>query len=292
MSLRYYIHKVKEIWQLKKLRQILNNEPDQGENDLIFIISSGRSGSTLLRKLLIEYAEIHIPPESGIFIPELAKLYINNSNWINSIEMAIELFLKLDLNEYWKLDLDSLKKELICVPKQDQHLKKLISIFYKQHANTVNNTQVLYGDKSPILSLNLNWVTTLYPNAKFVHLIRDPYDVTYSRMTNFGESLEIASSRWIWTVKEVKKYQSKVNFYEIQYDKLVEDSEEIIRKLVGFLGIKKRKEQESMYLKLGDEKLPHHKKLLNEVQHYSFEKYKVFSDLELKYLDKRFKKFT
>ena len=44
----------------------------------IFIVSAGRSGSTLLRKLLIQTGYFNIPPESGDFLPSAAKIYIKN----------------------------------------------------------------------------------------------------------------------------------------------------------------------------------------------------------------------
>lgn len=262
------------------------------ELDLVFIISAGRSGSTLLRKLLIEKIEIHVPPESSIFIPSAAKMYLKNDNWENRVEKTLNLFSGSGLNEFWKLDLKKMKNDLLHVPKEDQCFKMLIFSFYKKHAESINNEQKLLGDKSPILNMHLKWLTTIYPNAKYIHLIRDPYDVTYSRMINFGESIELASSRWLWGVNEVYKYNGMINLHEVHYKSLAENTEVVINNLMKFINANPRKKEKSMLSKLGDEKLPHHQKLSKKIEQYTFDKKTVFTPKELSYLNKKFKNWN
>lgn len=288
-KVKYIYKRVQNEYCRRKFLKSNKEEINKSENDLVFIISSGRSGSTLLRRLMVENIQIHIPPESSEFIVNVAKQYNSSNEWGKTVEDSILLYQKLNLNQFWNLDIKSVRNGLEKVKKNKRSLKYLIYYLYKSQSIKANNESKILGDKSPILSLHLDWITTLYPNAKYIHLIRDPYDVTYSRMINFNESIEQASYRWLWTENEFKKYKSRINFVEIEYAQLTRNSEKILGMIANFLQVNLKSIKDKNLIHLGDDSLTWHRQLHNVIVHKSNQKEEVFSKKQIEYLNRKFK---
>jgi hypothetical protein len=109
-------------------------------------------------------------------------------------------------------------------------------------------------DKTPAYIRNISILQSLFPLAKFVHLIRDGRDVCTSAMSwrFVGSTMSHVSDRWkenpvaalaLWWKRNVQFGReaggvlgSRI-YYEIRYEKLVEVPAEECRKLCDFLGV-------------------------------------------------------
>ena len=71
----------------------------------VFIVSSGRAGTTILRKSLMNGGEIHIPPESGECIPQAFELYVKNKNrpWPERVRLVLNTFMEFADFKYWDI---------------------------------------------------------------------------------------------------------------------------------------------------------------------------------------------
>ena len=130
------------------------------------------------------------------------------------------------------------------------------SIFDKQEIKII-------GDKNPKYSSYTKNLIAVFPNAKFIHIIRD-YRAHFLSMRNAGFPKAIVSlSSYLWkdSAKNMdmlkNKYPNKI--YSLRYEDLVSEPEFYIKQMAGFLGIehvpevinyyKKRDEFEKIFTK-------------------------------------------
>jgi hypothetical protein len=130
---------------------------------LVFIGGCPRSGTTLMKRTLDAYTQIYCGPEFG-HVPAICDLYKNMKQGIVSGR----------LEPY--SDVESLR-EYIC----DFMLK------FFEPAMAQNNAQ-LFAEKTPDNVMHFCTLHELFPQAKFIHVIRNPLDVVAFYM-RVGERL-------------------------------------------------------------------------------------------------------
>src|SRR6478735_6678781 len=94
--LTFYYQRIKPLFLEKPLYSEITENP-------FFILSAGRSGSTLLRKLLLTNVPVNIPPESDDLIPKLIKFYLryNHKSWEYIVNGCIEIFNNEPSTKHW-----------------------------------------------------------------------------------------------------------------------------------------------------------------------------------------------
>jgi len=102
-------------------------------------------------------------------------------------------------------------------------------------------------DSTPTNAPHMLRIKGDFPNAKFIHIIRDPRDVVLS-LDKRGwtrplpwdkkNSLLAAGVYWEWIVRKCRAYGSQIgaDYFEVHYEDLVEKPGELLRKLGAFLG--------------------------------------------------------
>src|SRR6056297_252347 len=170
-----------------------------------FIIGSGRSGNTLLRRILNNNSDIFIPPETYI-LGEIITDYItlNGLKWEKLVGVVYGKFeYHPQFNTFNMGSLYPLVQEMTNLPKKDRALDILIDNFYKYYAKKHHIQKPFWGDKTPLNTFHLNKIDLVFPDAKYIHLIRNPYDCIYSYV-NSGIYLDynIAAQRWIHSITE------------------------------------------------------------------------------------------
>lgn len=266
--MNYYLKKIREeylLYKIRRNRNIFINEKQLKSLQFFFIISCGRSGTTLLRKLLMEKGNIHIPPESYDGIPNLVELYYKNrsKSWDKKVEISLDFFSSQSFFEFWNLDFTECRDKLVSIKLEDQNLHSIITLIYSHHRDTYNSTADYIGDKTPYLVLRNNWIELLFPNSKIINVVRDGRDVVYSRMKSFNENLETSINRWKWAMQGAKKYKKFYgeNFIEIKYEDLIDRPDEILNKILNFLNIEVSDEICDKEISLGDQMQSHHANL-------------------------------
>jgi hypothetical protein len=260
----FYYQKIKPYFLQKPLTSNNFDAP-------FFILSAGRSGSTLLRKLLICRTHVNIPPESDDLIPKLIKIYLryNNQHWEYIVRKCFEIYNQEPSLVYWNTKISEMDiQELISWKKPDQTLDSIIKYFYNQYGKKNNMESCIWGDKTPFLAFRLSWINLLYPSAKFIFIIRDSRAVVNSYLKmDTKYNLKIATNRWLKSIKEIEKQKNKrekgkVLF--IKYEELVSETEIKIKEVSEFLDLPQRAEPLEN-IKMGDDVLDHHKNVRQEV---------------------------
>lgn len=99
----------------------------------------------------------------------------------------------------------------------------------------------MVGDKNPVYSDHAKLLVKLYPEAKYIHLIRDPRgQIASLQRQRFGNRLIPANvSRWKRQQKQALKCSRMVdsNYVLIKYETFIIAPKDSLEKLCGFLAI-------------------------------------------------------
>jgi hypothetical protein len=101
-----------------------------------------------------------------------------------------------------------------------------------------------WGDKTPIYVEKMDKIAEIFPNAKFIHIIRDGRDValsmrkSYRGLRFFYMDEYYAAATWRDRINQAKEVGSKLGlgrYLEIRYEDLLFSLEEYIYKICEFL---------------------------------------------------------
>lgn len=219
--------------------------------DPFFIVSSGRSGTTLLGSMLNTCAEIMILPESD-FIARAFPFYFSKNEFSNKdYTELIKIFRKTSLMNGWNLQEKLLLERLQGIrPHTFAQINSLICGTYLIENNRRN---AQWGIKMPNLIVSLDRIFSVFPDAKIVHLVRDGRDVALSYRKvheigkNFGPKNIIACALyWIDGLRRVVKNLNH-QILEIRYEDLVLDTYGTLESICSFLNVPYNQENFEQY---------------------------------------------
>lgn len=173
----------------------------------IFVISSIRSGSTLLRKILGTHSRIHAPHE--LHLPDIA-VVVSQPN--ARLSMSV-----LNLNA----------EEL-------EHLLWDRLLHHQQSASGKDHIV----EKTPGNVFSWKRLNTCWPRARYIFLLRDPFHIAVSAYRTR------AYARWHDAVANVSGYLAELNEarhhlagHTMRYEDLIQRPELEMRHLCNFLGV-------------------------------------------------------
>lgn len=208
-----------------------------------FIIGSGRSGTTLLRSVVMAHSLINIPPESIGRIPNSVKKFYRYGGlaWEDLVNVILGEFSSFDNFPLWEIDLEPTRKILYDLDPSERSLAKIIDQIYQAHISAHKPEAKYWGDKSPFNTLRLKWIDRVFPNARYINLIRDGRDVVSSYLkAGILPSVEVACERWNKSLEYAEEFIEQGNTERIKtvhYESFVKDPEGVTRELCDFLGI-------------------------------------------------------
>jgi hypothetical protein len=204
----------------------------------IFIIGVHRSGTTLLRYMLNSHPDIYIPPESD-FIP---RFFQRNQNNILT-EREIDLLLKTIFTKYrfvreWK----GAPPDVEIFMCNERTLSGFLNKLYQVYAQQYNAHR--WGDKTPIYSSYVSLLDAIFPNAQFIHVIRDGRDVAISMLERWGKrdfhiDIYFTACNWVRRINQARTegvLLGEERYLELHYENLVTEPEYVLRKVCTFLG--------------------------------------------------------
>jgi len=285
MASPLYIHKIynrlKSLQNPFSARYPIINAPSNLSCTPFFIIGSGRSGNTLLRSILSGNSDISIPPESYRIPFAIKKFHIfNNRNWEDIVSQVLKEF--EDCKEFytWEINIKDVQKRLENIEDSKRTLSNIFDELFCTYAEKHSVGSKMWGDKTPMNTLYLDWIGTVFPHSKFIHIIRDGRDVasSYLKMERYDTILE-AANRWINSIQLAQSFGSKIkeNYMEIRYEDLVTAPKDVIKNTCVFLDINydsKMLDHTKQVEKLGDTDKSHHSNLSKPISSESIGKWK------------------
>jgi len=201
----------------------------------IFIIGMGRSGTTLIRSMLHHHPRIAIPYETH-FMGRYA-------------ERAHE-FGDLGLEANRRRVIDEILGEPMLkmwdyVPSAGRILARtragtlagVIDAIFRDYAES--KQKMRWGDKSDNTD-SMPAINDLFPDAQFIHIIRDGRDVARSVIKlPWGPNDIIEAATWwndyVWVARRMGAILGKERYTEVLYENLVANPEAELRRLCRFL---------------------------------------------------------
>ena len=213
----------------------------------IFIGGCPRSGTTLLYSLLNSHNNIFIAFETGL---------MTGSRNLNRIHGRTNL----PIAELRKLYHDS-----SCYPEFALNiLTKLAKDAGKPR----------WGDKSPVNLTAIESIIKYFPNAQFIHIIRDGRDTVCSirnHPPSFGNKYNVnpwAKSIQLWEswVRQGMIWRNDPRYIEVKYESLINEPEQTLKVLFNWLG---EPWQEDIITKAISTKVPSHPSVSKPINHDS-----------------------
>lgn len=271
---------------LKSNKPLITNEQKQKKQPF-FIISCGRSGTTLLRSVLYRHPLIDIPPETMSALTNSIKKYIryNGLFWPDLVNMVIgEFHYQNHFRAYWQTDLRPYLPDLYNLPKEKQSLAHIIDVIFSAHMTQTKTTATIWGAKDPVNIFRLQWLVKLFPTAKYIYLLRDGRDVVsslkYAKFPNV-KTIGEACDRWNRSIKMFEKNKHKIptnNLLSLKYEDFVGNPAQHTRDLCTFLNIDFLPNMLDTTSKadkqLGDTVLSHHANVKKPISKVSIGKWK------------------
>jgi hypothetical protein len=217
-------------------------------NPRFFIVGAARSGNTLLQRLLNANPAITVVDETH-WIPK----WLARGRGLTPDGKVTPAFVRR-LADYprfarWQIPLEGLE-EIVADGARPTYAA-FASRFFDLYGEA--RGKALVGDKTPRYVRDIPTLHALWPQAKFVHIIRDGRDVClsanawrkayklrrrYPTWTN--DPVATAAAWWAWLVRLGRADGLRLgpdNYYELRYERLVADPAAECELLCGFLGV-------------------------------------------------------
>lgn len=214
----------------------MENSTDQ--NKFHFIVGIGRSGTTLLMSMLNAHPAIQATPEINFFNFFSAQ-WESRTHVSEADKKRVMQFVLSYRNHNFSgfgFDLEHFEET------ESRSFNALYKNFYSSFTyGGEKKKSRFFFDKNPINSLYLERIIRLFPDSKFVFLLRDPRAGYLSRKQkiNFrSTNIYFNAYRWLLYNQEVLKFvkQYPEKFFILRYEDLVSDTENEMRRMAAFFG--------------------------------------------------------
>ncbi len=199
-----------------------------------FILGCGKSGTTWMMNLLNGHHQIAIRGE-GCFTYQLAPVLQQAFQHFNKHQQQYE---KSPCTHLQQMDQAFITRTAI----------DALLAHYVQDAKCDLTQLSVIGDKTPQHAVALEALSQLYPEARFIHIVRDPRDVAVSAWFHQGRGGErtfeqfityFMNTVWPLHVGNAKKTSTKLGdrYFEVRYEDLHQHEFQIVKRLLDFLGV-------------------------------------------------------
>ena len=209
---------------------------------LALVMGSPRSGTTWLQRMLAAHPGVVSPQETGLFDLYLGRLYDRWARQQGNMQRALGGLERGEVVRKRVLGLPS-----ILEPEDFDELARSLVAKVVERARAAKPGAEVVLEKTPSNALRVDLVDRLVPEARFVHIIRDPRDVVAS-ILGTRELMD-----WQWAPKDAGRaaeiWREHVEsalrgralgpdrYLEIRYEHLKDDPNAMVARVAEFLGL-------------------------------------------------------
>jgi Sulfotransferase family len=209
----------------------------------IFVVGSGRSGTTLLQLMLNAHPRIAVAGELGYFdqILQLRRLIPD----LSGPEQVDRLFELLPRTGSFKF----LSEVEAIFPEAQRKLKADPNPSYEKLYRYILESYAMahgarrFGEKTPENIRHLDHLISIFPNCRVIHIVRDPRANIASRIKVPIWSNDVATHAIKWKIDILygqifllSNCHAGKTSLEVRYEDLVADPEPCLRKICNFIG--------------------------------------------------------
>lgn len=207
----------------------------------LFLIGLPRSGTKLLRSLLNGHEMVSITACETGFLPYWS-MHWNEFGDLSNFTTFKKFYDSVQRFSYFRY---AHKDDWLIKPEDWYHLCKSYDLqgvyeaLMKHDAGIPESGNVIWGDKTPQYTNQLALIHHLWPDAKFVHIIRDVRDYSLSMQHAWGKNLLRSAQRWVDDITSARQSSEAFpdRYMELTYESLLELPQETIQKVCSFLDI-------------------------------------------------------
>jgi hypothetical protein len=205
----------------------------------VIVLGVRRSGTTLLRVMLDRNPALAVPDES-YFVPQLARRHrgtVDPASFVDDLR-------RLPTLAEWGLSPDLVARRL----QAGMTTGEAISAVFTAYA--AERGKPRWGDKTPLYMQHLALLERLFPEACFVHLVRDGRDAALSFLAvppgimteGWGHPRDASgfASQWATEVRSARELGARLGprrYLELRYEALVADPAAELRRVCAFAGL-------------------------------------------------------
>jgi hypothetical protein len=193
----------------------------------VIVLGVGRSGTTLLRVMLDRHSELAIPYES-FFVPQLAHRHGRRP----ALDGFLDDLGRLRTLYDWGISPDDVRPRL----HEGMTTSEAIAAIFETYAERQGKPR--WGDKTPLYMQQLPLLEGLFPDATWVHLVRDGRDAALSFLElpegfsgkTWAQPRTAAqfAARWRTEILAARKLGRNAGgrYLELRYEDLVDEPEQ------------------------------------------------------------------
>lgn len=190
----------------------------------IVIGGSPRSGTTVLRRILDSHSRICSGPESSLFLP-------------GRVPVAL-------LEHGYGIEADRIR----AMVRESGSQAEFVERFFRAYRERLGKPR--WSEKTPLNVWHLDWIWEHFPEARFVHVVRDGRDVACSmrlhpdrrllegRLIDVPrqQSMESIIRRWVVSTGKGLRFRGDARYREVRYEDLVSRPRATLEPLLGWIG--------------------------------------------------------
>lgn len=210
-------------------------------NGPLFIVGMPRSGTKLLRNLLNQHPRVCLLEVETEFLP-----------WL--VHHVGEYGDLLDLQNFRRFHADIVRFPYFMYRSDEGRVLEantwhaacrrhdaggVFEALVRSEVAAPSGSSMIWGDKSPSYIDDIPLISSLYPQARFIHIIRDVRDYCLSMRKAWGKDMFRAAQRWADGVAGAREDGTRVGsaYLEVRYEDLLGDVEGTMRRVCEHLGI-------------------------------------------------------
>lgn len=213
-----------------------------------FLVGNPRSGTKMLRELLNRSPDIWISDIESHFIPHFTRTQgrfgdLRERGAFDRLVAALE---GTRAFWYWRTRGIQLDADLWWSRCRTRDWPGVLeALFHCVHEQEIPNPPqpweaILWGDKTPVYMAEIPLLARLFPQARFVHLLRDPRDCALSTAKAWGNSPLRTAQEWADRVRACRAAGAALGpsrYLELRYEDLTSDVRGHLGRIFDFLGL-------------------------------------------------------
>jgi len=201
----------------------------------VFISGLDRSGKTYMRFMLESHPSFAFSKRTNLW-PRFYKRF-GDLNKDDNLDRCLEALASHKHVQALEPDFQRIRWDLEAGPRT---YERLFALIHEQYAARLRKSR--WGDQTELLEKYANRILAAYPDAKFIHMLRDPrdrYEAVISKSKRRG-GVGAATARWLYSAALAEKNQKAYpqRYKVVRYEEMVTFPEETMYRVCEFLGEK------------------------------------------------------
>lgn len=208
-----------------------------GNSEPFFILGCGRSGTSLLSRMLNQHPRIAVPYESHLFNTFYDWLHLyGDLQEEKNLERLVADILSTDVMRDWD---PCLSQKEVRGQIQQKDFGGVVEALLSTYA--LKTGKARWGEKTPQHVYCWDAISQLFPQSRVIHIVRDGRDVALSLLrARFGpKSIYGCATYWNRYLNEIEKLKETISpdsIHQVKYETLLEHPESELRAICSFLG--------------------------------------------------------